>query len=151
MTMVERLLELANTLAEDGAYSLTLKRRAVSTAYYAVFHALARLCADEFVQERGSSEYERVYRALDHGTLKTAFNSQPLNQISDIKKIGSRAVELQSERNRADYLPSQRLYTKNQCLDLVNSARIAVGLLNRLSAEQRRTLAVHLLFKNRSS
>jgi uncharacterized protein (UPF0332 family) len=149
MTMIERLLELAHTLAEDGAHSLTLKRRAVSTAYYAVFHALAKLCADELLEARGSSEYERVYRALDHGTLKNAFNSQPLNQIPEIKKIGNRAVELQSERVRSDYLPSRRLYTKNQCLDLVSSARIAVGSLGRLSAEHRRTLAVHLLFKNR--
>lgn len=150
MTMIERLLVLAQTLAEDGAHSLTLKRRAVSTAYYAVFHALAKLCADEFLEDSRSREYERMYRALDHGTLKNAFNSAPLNQIPEIKKIGNRAVELQSERVRSDYLPSQRLYTKNQCLDLVNSARIAVGSLGRLSAEQRKTLAVHLLFKNRT-
>ncbi|WP_375413393.1 hypothetical protein [uncultured Bradyrhizobium sp.] len=149
MTMIERLLELANTLAENGAHSLTLKRRAVSTAYYAVFHALAKLCADELLQGRGSNEYERVYRALDHGTLKTAFKNKPLNQIPEIVTIGNRAVELQSERMRSDYLPSQRLYTKNQCLDLVHSARIAVRSFGRLSAEQRRTLAVHLLFKNR--
>jgi len=151
MTMIKRLLELANKLAEDGAHSLTLKRRAVSTAYYAVFHALAKLCADEMLEDRRSSEYERIYRALDHGTLKTAFNSQPLSQIPEIKTIGNRAVMLRSERNRSDYLPSQHLYTKTQCLDLVRSARIAVAALGRWSDEHRRTLAVHLLSKNRSS
>jgi uncharacterized protein (UPF0332 family) len=46
MTTVERLLALAAELAETSGKSLTLKRRAVSTAYYAVFHALAKLCAD---------------------------------------------------------------------------------------------------------
>jgi uncharacterized protein (UPF0332 family) len=49
MTMVERLLALAEELADKSGKSLTLKRRAVSTAYYAVFHTLAKLCADELL------------------------------------------------------------------------------------------------------
>ncbi len=49
MNMSEKLLVLAFEWAEVSAQGWTIHRRAVSTAYYAVFHALARLCAGEFV------------------------------------------------------------------------------------------------------
>lgn len=150
--MIERLLVLAESLANDGARSLTLKRRAVSTAYYAVFHALAQLCADEVSGGLSATDdvaYVRIYRALDHGTLKTAFKTAPLNQIAMLQRIGDRAVELQSERIRSDYLPSQSLYTVEECRAFVDSARWTVRAITRLSPEDRKTLAVFLLFKNR--
>jgi hypothetical protein len=151
MTMVERLLALAAELAETSGKSLTLKRRAVSTAYYAVFHALAKLCADELLGgaiDLRSEEYVRVYRSLEHGTLKTAFKAAPLNRGA-LQKIGSSVVELQSERIRSDYLPPQQLYSKDQCRDLVESAKSTVRSIAALSHGDRRSLAVSLLFKNR--
>jgi len=142
MTMVERLMALAEELAEKSGRGLTLKRRAVSTAYYAVFHALAGLCADDYI---------RVYRSLEHGTLKTAFNAPPLNRVGTLQKIGSSVVELQSERIRSDYLPSHALYTKDQCRALVELAKSAITAIAALSQSDRRSLAVVLLFKNRPS
>lgn len=50
-------------------------RRAVSTAYYALFHALARNCADLFVgtgDARSKGAWSQVYRALEHGFAKNA-------------------------------------------------------------------------------
>ncbi len=154
MTMIERLLALAEELAAKSERSPTLRRRAVSTAYYAVFHALAELCADELLgSETGkrSNEYIRIYRSLDHGTLKTAFGTAPLNSVSALQKIGNRVVRLQSERIRSDYLPQQSLYTSDQSIDLVKSARTSMFSISKLSREERRTLAVSLLFKNRPS
>ncbi len=62
MTMIERLLALAEELAKTAGNSLTLKRRAVSTAYYAVFHALAKLCADELLGDRSDTRTEEYVR-----------------------------------------------------------------------------------------
>jgi uncharacterized protein (UPF0332 family) len=152
MTMTERLLALAEQLAETSGKSLTLKRRAVSTAYYAVFHALAQLCADELLggrSDRRSEGYERVYRSLEHGALKKAFKEEPLRRVAALEKIGNRVAELQSERIRSDYLPSRALYTKDQCLSLVQSAKSTVRSISALSEVDRKSLAVHLLFKNR--
>ena len=152
MTMIERLMALAEELAEKSDRSPTLRRRAVSTAYYAVFHALAELCANELLgSETGkrSTEHVRVYRSLEHGTLKTAFAAPPLNGLATLQKIGNRVVRLQSERIRSDYLPQQSLYTIDQSVDLVRSARTAILSLATLSLGERRTLAVSLLFKNR--
>ena len=44
-------------------------RRAVSTAYYALFHGLAECCANELVGRnmRGQAAWVRTYRALNHG------------------------------------------------------------------------------------
>jgi hypothetical protein len=148
-------LALAEELATSPEKSLTLKRGAVSTAYYAVFHALAQLCANELLGLRSggarSEEYERVYRSLEHGTLKRAFREEPLRQVSALERIGNRVAELQSERIRSDYLPSRALYTRDQCLDLVRSAQSAVRSIGALAASDRRTLAIYLLFKNRPS
>lgn len=154
MTMHERLLWLADDLAQRGKNSLTIKRRAVSTAYYAVFHAMARLCADTLLVsdgtvDRQSRNYERVYRALDHGPLRNAFNASPLKDETQFKAIGNLVVPLQTERHNSDYLPSRSLYRSSECLALVDSARKAIELLSRLNIEQRRTLATSLLFKNR--
>lgn len=93
MTMIERLLKIASDLAETGANSLTMKRRAVSTAYYAVFHALAQLCADEMLGTAApvSIEYTKIYRALDHGTLKLAFKAKPLSDSKAVRRIGELA------------------------------------------------------------
>jgi uncharacterized protein (UPF0332 family) len=154
MTMIERLLALAQELAETSARSLTLKRCAVSTAYYAVFHALAELCAVELLgvaADRCSDEYIRVYRSLEHGALKTAFRAAPLNSVDALRNIGNRVVRLQSERVRSDYLPSQSLYSKDQCLDLVKSAKSTVRSIAALSQKDRKSLAINLLFKNRPS
>jgi hypothetical protein len=81
--------------------------------------------------------------------LKTAFKTAPLNQTVPLQKIGNRVVRLQSERIRSDYLPAQQLYTQDQCAALVESAKSAIGSIEALSENDRRRLAVSLLFKNR--
>lgn len=155
MTMAERLLWLAEELSRQSREieSATVERRAVSTAYYAVFHAVTSLCAAELLGAsaalKKTPEFERVYRALDHKSLKAAFNAAPLNNSRALKAIGERIVDLQSERIRADYLPSGRLYKRSECDGLVQSARIIMQALRDLSAQDRRTLAVYLIFKNR--
>jgi uncharacterized protein (UPF0332 family) len=147
------MLSLADKLREDGARSATLKRRSVSTAYYAVFHALARCCADELLgkADRSSKDYERVYRALDHGPLKSAFKAEPLNDNPALNAIGALVAALQSARHRADYLPPGKLFNQAECRELIETAKTAVDLLDQLGPKDRRMLAVHLLFKNRLS
>jgi hypothetical protein len=151
MSMVQSLLRLADDTAKNGAQNATFKRRAVSAAYYAVFHAVAELCAREILGgvKSDSFEFERVYRALEHGSLKNVFNNPPLNASPQFKQIGILVAQLQSERHRADYLPMRRLYTAKTCAQHLASARLAVTLLKDLGKADRKTLAITLLFKNR--
>ena len=64
------LIEVARHLVERGtAESL---RRAVSTAYYALFHCLAAHAADRFVGAGDTSAaYTMVYRSLDHTRMRS--------------------------------------------------------------------------------
>jgi hypothetical protein len=47
-------------------------RRAISAAYYGVFHATLMAAADQFVgvSKRSSSQYGLVYRSVDHKWLR---------------------------------------------------------------------------------
>jgi hypothetical protein len=152
MTMAERLLWLAQETARMGAHSLTLKRRAVSDAYYAVFHAIAAACASELLpneKPQKSRNYERVYRALEHSSLKNEFNRPPLRDYKRLRELGVIVTDLQRERHNADYLPTRSLYSIQSCNGHINSARTAMELIRTLNAEERKVLAVSLLFKNR--
>jgi len=110
ITMVDRLLDLADQMVREGFESSATRRRAVSTAYYAVFHALAKSCASILLRsiDKHSDIYERVYRALDHGPLKNAFMTKdgPLKYRQTLRDIGELVIQLQSERHRADYTPT---------------------------------------------
>ncbi|MFO1101701.1 MAG: hypothetical protein U1E20_02215 [Methylocystis sp.] len=150
--MDDGLLTLASETAGLGRRNSPLKRRAVSTAYYAVFHAVAKLCADELLPgaDRGSEEFEKAYRALEHSSLKRAAQNFAPSQ-SRLREIGNLIAELQSERHKSDYLPIERhSYSVRKCSELIDSARIAMQKLRELDASERRILVVALIFKNRS-
>jgi hypothetical protein len=152
--MVERLLDLADQLVQHGSTSAAFRRRAVSTCYYAVFHALATLCASILLPsvDRKSEVYERVYRALDHGPIRMAFTAKggALKGRGTLQKIGELVVQLQSERHRADYLPPNKsIFPADVAKDLVDQARRAVREIENLSDDDRVALATALLFKSR--
>jgi uncharacterized protein (UPF0332 family) len=148
--MVSRLLDAADVLVKEGRRSRAFRRRAVSTAYYAVFHAIAKLCADSLMpsSDRRTDEYLRVYRALSHGSLKEAFAS--LKDHENLRRIGELVVPLRSARERADYLPPiETEFSSDKVRELVDQARRAVDEIEALSWAERRTLATRLLFKSR--
>lgn len=153
-TMAEKLLDAADSLLAAGTRSSAYRRRAVSTAYYAVFHALARACADYLTRSAARSlpEYERVYRALEHGPLKQAFIEAPLKDNRRLNEIGQSVVKLQAERFRADYMPPvQGIFDKAQAEELVAIARQTVTRIEELSArdEDARILATALHFSSK--
>lgn len=148
---VARLLDTADILLGEAPGSSAFRRRAVSAAYYAVFHALAKSCADILLPaSRNSDEYARIYRSLDHAPLKNAFASGAMKDRKSLRLIGDVVVRLQAERHRADYLPdSGAVFSLEQAFELVTQARETVSLIDQLGEGDYRTLAVHLLFKAR--
>jgi hypothetical protein len=153
-SLVDRLLEIATTSLREYPGSSASKRRAVSTAYYALFHALAKTCAGELLgnSRSDSPEYERVYRALEHGSLKNAFKEKkgPLSKYPSLSAIGESVIALQSRRMKADYMPPRgNLFSRAEAEDSIELARDAAQTIARLSSDEKRVLAVHLLFKER--
>lgn len=151
-SMVERFLTSAEDLIRLKTSSAAYRRRAVSAAYYAVFHALAKLCTSALLPKGGSeSDLLRVYRALDHGPLRNAFSQSPLKDHPQIKLIGAAVLNLQSERHRADYLPpNSKLFPKAEVEQLIAQARLTVTQVETLDEASARILATCLLFKERN-
>jgi hypothetical protein len=153
--VTEDLLKIADDLAgQDGpgrpreAYL----RRSLSTSYYALFHALARLCADELVgvTSRNSEPWIRVYRALEHVAAKTALNRSDVQKLdSAVKMFATAFTQLQEKRQTADYDPRPFPFGRKVTRGYIQQARTAIAALAGLNTEQRRIIATTVLFKSR--
>ncbi|MBI3844720.1 MAG: hypothetical protein HY292_08795 [Planctomycetes bacterium] len=109
-------------------------RRAVSTAYYAVFHMLVRDATRHVLRGRAQSPYRsHVSRAFGHADLKRtslAFVGGnlrligPLSVPPELVEVGRAVVELQEARRLADYDLSRR-FDRTEVLDLVERAASA--------------------------
>jgi uncharacterized protein (UPF0332 family) len=130
-------------------------RRAVSTAYYAMFHTLAKCCADLLVGGRSSSRSEeawvQVYRALEHGPAKNACMNQ--NTISkfpkEIHDFANMFVQMQLKRHKADYDPSERIF-KSAVLADISAVKAVIDDFGNASLKDRRAFAALVLLKQRS-
>ena len=104
-------------------------RRAISSAYYALFHALAASNADVLIgppQDRKTAEaWTRVYRSLNHGPAK-----QVLRRHRQEFSLGSQIFadtfsDLQNQRHSADYDPNA-VFTVNQPTIWLAEAEVAI-------------------------
>ena len=146
------LIETARRLTESGALQPTQAdlRRAVSTAYYAVFHNLAGAAADLLTSSSRSPEWHQVYRALEHGKARIACRQQAAMRAfpMEIRAFAKAFVDLQDARHQADYaLVGQ--YSKPDVLATIDAAEDAIGQFEQVDDRHRRGFAVHVLFKRR--
>ncbi|WP_342151322.1 hypothetical protein [Methylorubrum sp. SB2] len=153
-SLVDDLLGVAVALTEQGGRASLRKaslRRAVSTAYYAVFHALCFVCANELVGWRKANDLiEPVYRMLDHGTAKNRLIGKDAAAISPaIRQIGTGFRDLQEARHEADYRTPALNLSRDSTLQLIAEAREVVDLIEALPPEDRLKLAILLVTKAR--
>jgi hypothetical protein len=139
-------------------------RRAISAAYYAVFHFVLAAAADEFIgsTKRNTPLYSLVYRSIDHRGLRDLCNESrkqhpggkyqkyvPGNGFGpDIRNFADGLVELQERRHSADYDPSVCVKTSD-ALIAIAQARSAVNLFKNAEATERKTFLSLLLFSPR--
>lgn len=118
------LLEQAKFLAdrEKGKPKQASLRRAISAAYYAVFHLLSAEAASQASPVTPAGLTLRIQRALEHTTMKEAAKSfessnlskslQPLVTLPlppTLISVARSFSQLQEERHIADYDLSERL------------------------------------------
>lgn len=130
-------------------------RRAISAAYYAVFHCLARIAADRLVQPTGRPGYGHawyhVYRSLQHRhARKQCLNAAILPAYSmAIRRFAACFAELQEQRHQADYNPAAAF----EPAEVDTSVRTAAGRIREFErateAEQRAFAAWVLLAARR--
>ena len=135
-------------------------RRAISSAYYGLFHFAVISVADEFVgiSQRASSRYALVYRSIDHRTLKDLCSEArkprpsakyvdyfPTNGFGEnIEAFAAAVVDLQEKRHRADYNPLPRFRTSDAKF-AVGAAQNAVRRFQQASSEHRKAFLTLLL------
>ena len=147
------LIETARRLTQSGAAlpSQADLRRAVSTAYYALFHCLAATAADLLTGggDRGP-EWHQVYRALEHGKAKRACRQREALRAfpMEIHSFAKTFVEFQDARHEADYALEGQ-YIEVNVLAIINRAEGAISRFEQVDVRHRRGFAVHVLFKRR--
>lgn len=127
-------------------------RRAVSTAYYALFHTLAasnaELIAGQPQSNISSYAWERVYRRLDHGRAKNNLRAA-LDMLSQTGANFARIfIELQHQRHNADYNPNIQL-VRSDAINIIGQAQTAIRDFAQLTQEERRLLAAQSMFDRR--
>jgi len=135
MGIAEDLLRQADHLAtyEGLNPSQASLRRAVSTAYYALFHLLVEAAA---LRWNGSPEAQTgMQRGFQHGAMKSV-SKQFMNQSwrdwhgiqqpvpLGIREVASAFVDLQDERHAADY-DNHEQWTTTDVEKILETARSA--------------------------
>lgn len=151
-----RLLGVAFALLEAGRRSgdEAFLRRAVSTAYYAVFHCLARTCADRLVPARRSriAAWTRVYRSLQHASVRKRCSDGPglAPFPSGIRRFAGGLRTLQDLRHGADYDPNFVMSALEVRRQLLFAAEL-VRELEGAAADDQRDFATRVLLPGRQS
>jgi hypothetical protein len=163
----DHLLDQADRLLaapSGGAPRQADLRRAISSAYYAVFHALLTEAADDLIgrRQRDAPRYALVYRSIDHRRLKSlcediqkpALPDKYSNYLpaggfsSDLRKLAFAIVDLQEKRHLADYDPRFRVRASDAELAIA-AARDALALFRSAPRTQRQALLSLLVFSPR--
>lgn len=154
------LLRIARHLAVGGVGSRRGRprqvelRRAVSAAYYAMFHTLARCCADLVVgvtrASRDQIAWEQTYRALEHGFARNQCDNRTAMARfpTEIQEFGKWFVEMQRHRHQADYAPDLIL-SRAQVMQFIDDTEAIIGRFNATSTRDRRGFATHVLLRLR--
>ena len=131
-------------------------RRAVSAAYYALFHALCRSCANMLVGatpvSRRQQAWRQVYRALEHGYAKNqcAHPNRLLGFPQQIQEFGRIFVTMQRHRQDADYDPNVQFF-RSDVLRFIDEAKRSISEFADTDARDQQAFAVHVLFRVRQT
>lgn len=159
----EHLFQQAERLIEGRPRQVDF-RRAISAAYYALFHAVSIDTADRMVGQgnRNTERYALVYRSVDHGALRKLCEEIQKPTLTDryrrfeptggfalgIKGFATTILELQRKRYSADYDPLPR-FSRTEAKGAVSSGRAALARFKAASDDERQLFGSLLLFSPR--
>ena len=127
-------------------------RRAISTAYYAVFHTLAASNAELIAGQPGSDmsslAWERVYRRLDHGRARNNLRAALPYLSPNGANFARTFIDLQGLRHDADYDPNFAI-KRTIAINVIYQAETAIRNFAQLTEEERRFIAAQSLFDRR--
>jgi hypothetical protein len=129
--LIEHAIFLSQLNLPDDPKQVDL-RRAVSAAYYALFHLLTTEAAQNWKRQ---GQRHRFARMFDHGRMKTCsskVSSRPLPTdlaevpvATDLKLVADSFVTLQQARHTADY-DNSRVWSRTQVYETIAQAQDAM-------------------------
>lgn len=129
-------------------------RRAISTAYYAMFHTLAKCCADLLVgstsSRRSPEAWRQVYRSLDHSHAKECCSRpQMMSKFPTvIQDFANTFAGMQEKRHKADYDPNEKFFKSAVLID-INLTESHIDDFKKAPGNDRCAFAVYVLLKQR--
>lgn len=153
------LIDVARILAGDSATRerrgrprQAMLKRAVSTAYYAMFHALCNsnsdLVAGRPADAPTREAWTRAYRSLDHRPANNRLATVRRSADPAVRQFAAVFAQLQEQRLTADYDPHSR-FLREEVNDLIDIAETATRSLMATSPAVRRPLAAMVLLRER--
>ena len=128
--------------------------RAISAAYYAMFHTLARCGADLLAgatrSGRSQPAWEQTYRALEHGHARNQCRNQSMVSRFplDVQDFAEHFANMQLHRQFADYAPVTD-FDRSRVAYLVDLTERTINLFNGVPTRDRRAFAIYVLFRTR--
>ena len=128
--------------------------RAVSSAYYAMFHTLARCGADLLAgatrPARSQPAWAQTYRALEHGhALNQCRNRAVVDRFPPlIQEFARHFVVTQRYRHHADYAPTTN-FVRSWVMALIEQTEQVINQFNNVPVRDRRAFAIYVLFRMR--
>ena len=131
-------------------------RRAISTAYYATFHALTASNGDALIgpvhDQLTADAWTQIYRGLNHGHAKSQLEPEvKRNQprlSADAQNFADLFCDLQDERHNADYNPRET-FTAQAANTWLDTAEAAITDFLRTSRSERAAVAILTLTRSR--
>ena len=137
----------ASRLLASGQPSQEALRRAISTAYYAMFHALATSNANLIVGLRtpaNQSDWTATYRSLRHFRAENPLYGWPHLFSPAVQNFALIIAGIKRQRENADYNPDAN-FAQNQVITWIDRVEQAIIDFNAASAQERSMVAIATL------
>ncbi|KQT53977.1 hypothetical protein ASG54_18985 [Aureimonas sp. Leaf460] len=119
-----------------------------------MFHTVAEAGADSLIARGDDTSsriaWKQVYRALDHGTLRSAcLNGKTMEALpTTFRDIAAVILRFQSKRHLADYDPDVQ-FSQADAIEAIDDCEAAILAFAAAPEAERRAFVAFVLFKTR--
>ena len=147
--LIDSVRDTLNQAAHGTPVSREVFHRAVSTAYYALFHALARNNADNVIgaptNPAMALDWIGAYRRMRHGYAAAQLQQHILTLDRKGREFSEDFINLKFAREMADYNPSA-IFNLTSASHWLNRAIAALQNLDAMSPTDKRTITNIVLY-----
>ena len=147
--MLHSVRDTLDRAARSTPTSREVFHRAVSTAYYALFHALARNNADNIVgapiNPSMALDWIDAYRRMRHGFAANQLQRHMFTLDVNGRALSGHFINLKIARETADYNPDA-VFNLASARQWLNRATAALNILQAMSQTDKRTITNIVLY-----